>query len=283
MQSLNLNNIESISYYLPIKNIILLASTNKNYYKNKRNLIVFSILNKYKQIDYSTLESSSYNINLLEIKNIKHKLYLDLTQNDITDEKIIATYKIFKLSEEINITNHNDIYTNNITNQLIEYFDEIYRIKYNTHSDNYIKNLFKLILNYNNELWYKCDINLYNIYEIFRNLKSKKKRIFKENIKKSFIIDNKITNEKETLLFIMLCSHNITNKKIKYYIIYVIFTIVNHNLISSSSIIDKKFMKTILTKIEQLEYELNNDYKNILPNYFKILLLNIFENIKNIP
>jgi len=80
----------------------------------------------------------------------------------------------------------------------------------------------------------------------------------------------------------MLCSHNITNKKIKYYIIYVIFTIVNHNLINSSPIIDKKFMQTILNKIEELTYELNNSYANILPKYFKVILLNIFDNIKNI-
>ena len=124
------NNIECISVYLSIKNIILLASTNKNCYNNKRNLIIFSLSNRYKELNNSILESCSFKLYLFEVKNLKQKIYLDLNKNDIVDEKIIATYKVFKFAEETNITKQNDIFIYNIPNQLIDYFDEIYKIKY---------------------------------------------------------------------------------------------------------------------------------------------------------
>ena len=112
---------------------------------------------------------------------------------------------------------------------------------------------------------------------MFRNIKSKKIIFFKKNIDKCIFIDNKLINDRHTLLFIMLCSNHIINLKIKYYMIYIIFKLVHYIIINGSDIIDESFIKITINKMSELKNELI--IKKKIPKYFKTKLFKLFDNI----
>lgn len=282
----NMDIIQIISKYLNIKNILLLSITNKNYYSNKKLLVIENIISKYfsKNIDYyydkqdyyNKLNNCNFNIELLEYTKKNLKLF----NIDNIDNNIDNTFTIFRLAQIINITNNNKNKNKNyIISQLIDYFDVIYNKKYKTISDNNVINKFKGLLLYHNIDLCCLNINLYHIYEIWRILKNNNIKLFKQNFDNNIIYNNNIKCQKITLLYLLQLIDYFQNIKMRFYLIYQTFKYINNIFeknINTEIIDDIEFINITRQKIDLIKIEIIMKYNNIMPKYFIRNLLNSF-------
>ena len=268
-----------INKNMNIKYITLTTITNKKLYNRKKSLLIDYIINKYFNNNnyyyyYNLLNYTDFNIELLENKNNKYKLY-NITNIDYYTIK--NTFKNFKFKQILNI-NDNDIII-----ELIEYFDKVYNLKFNTITNNCCNNKFIEIL-YNEYIWYYTNINLYNIYEIYRLIKSNNKlfnKIYDDDIIiNNIIINNKIKIEcqKNTLLFLLNLINYFNNKIMKIYLIYNAFKYIN--IINIEIINNTTFIHIILNKIYDIINNIILKYHNLISKKFLNKILNLFKNIK---
>lgn len=284
--------IDHIVSSTSISNIIKLSIINKKYYKYKNNLIDYFInnntlytdYNKKYNIDlYKIFLNSSCVFNSLEINN--KRFYKIKDKNDTDDETIKATLNVFKFILYINNNDYKNNKINNIifiTNELTEYIDDVYNIKYDLIKNENDVQKFKVIFkNYYN------NINLYNIYEIYKFISLRKDKLFTNNIYNNFYL-NSITDtddeEQMCCISFLLCAINyFTNKKMKVYIVYIIFTYFNDLLDYNNNIIIKnnKFKNTLLNKCDELSKDIPPINKKYIPKYFKDNVYDLIKKVKN--
>lgn len=278
--------LDTINNYLNIKSLILFLNTNKYYYSSNKKFLIENIINKYfkKNIVYNNdiyyyydiLKKSDFNISLLEyIKNINYKLY-DI--NKLTNDAIISTFTTFKLAKMICISNN--IINTNISDQLIEYFDEVYNLKYSINCFTINResiNKFKEILYLNKYVWCCININLYNIYEIWKHIKYNNKKLFYYNYNNNIIINNNENCIYKTLLFLLELSIYFNDKRMKFYIIYHTFQYINDNILFINNIENLK--KIIIDKIYEIKTEITVKYYTIMPQKFIKNLFNLFNDV----
>lgn len=274
MNTLNLNMLELISNNLSVNNIICLSVIDKYHYSNIKHLIINSLCNKYlfnnkTYLDtYNMLSKCSFKISLLENKYTSIRLYDNI---DISDSTILSTLQIFKLSQNINISN-----------ELVDYLDDVYKLKYKTKNDNCLTKIFKTSL-CNNE-WSDLNINLYHIYEMCRIIKKNYGINFINNLKKSIMIDDKLFTKKD-LTFMLKIINNIHNKKIKIYLIYEIFNYIYNSIITNNlqKIAEEsyiKFIQIIKIKLADLQMDIITKYNKMVSLYFKNIILDLFNKLQ---
>lgn len=277
-----------INNYLDIINIIILLNTTKYYNNNKKEFLIENIINKYFKKNiiyyyniyhyYDVLKNTDFNISLLENNdNINFKIY---NISNISENTILSTFTTFKLSNIIYISNNiNNI---NLSNQLIKYFDDIYNLKYLINNEN-INNetiyKFKTILNLNKDIWCCININLYNIYEIWKHIKYKNNKLFNYYFYNNIILNDNKKCIYKTLLFLLKLNVYFNDKKMKIYIIYHTFQYINNNILFINKI--EELTNKIINKINEIKTEIIFKYYDIIPKKIIKKLIILFNDILN--
>lgn len=279
--------IEHIASFITISNIIKLSIVNKKYYNYKNNLIEYFInnnplyanYNKKYNIDlYKIFLKSSCVINSLEIDN--KRFYKIKNRNDTCNETIKATLNIFKFM----LFTNNNKENNNIfiLNELTEYIDDVYNLKYDISKNENDVHKFKYIFkNYYN------NINLYNIYEIYKFISLKKYKLFTDNIYNNFYLNNITETDDEEQMscisFLLYAINYFTYKKMKIYIVYIMFKYFNDLLDYNNNIIMKNinFKQTLLNKCDELNKDILYINNKHIPKYLKNNVNDLIIKVKN--
>jgi len=239
---------------------------------------------KYNIDIYDTIANSSIDIldfDIMYNKMEKRLIKFRCIQKEFTKDVIKNTIILLLLIKEndtydINICSCNIL---NAIDNLFIYLKEVFysRNKYvDTNTSNLFKNILKKKLSIK-----KIDINLYDLYEnyIFLN-KNKRSAAFKKYITdygdSILINNNNIENIASTIQFTILLVENTKSVKMRLYIVYEMYRYLNI-IINEAAMggIDskKKFLTVSIDKVNELLLEIENKYYDVLPDYFKNILM----------
>jgi len=209
----------------------------------------------------------------------------EITQYETEVKYVNNTFKIFQLLKmsikyNCNIaTDLNDVYCDYVTSSMKSYFTKLFFLR------NPDMKVFTTFFNDVFKRWEISNINIYYICENMNLICSDKQSEFLDNVGRfdSFILNSNGHYDKDTICLI----YKIFDFDIYVSKMYVIYYIVKYiNLLYfkdfQNPFFDKsKFSESIITMIDINEVRIRTTRANVIPEYFKDLILKEFEEYRS--
>lgn len=293
-----LDKIIPLLEYSDITKFIL---SSKEYHNNMINIYNIIMLNDEFIKDYldknniqliDCINESSFSLKeFFKIyDNIKNNVTIDNTikfiniENNITSKCIDETFKLYKLLMSYVIYKSKSQFKNFITTHMIKYFKKIYNFRHPKLKDISKKIFFNLIINKDELKWYLSNLNIYYLYENGNLIQyAKRSYAFKNNLDifDDGIIDNNENNKIFTINLLIKMFKYLNNIELRIYYIYKIFKYTKHILDSDKTFnfINQNFIDVVKIKTKNFIYDIENEYRYIIPYYIRDKLLIITKDL----